>query len=158
MPTKCKYCGTDTNNDGTKLCDRCWELERRIEQSPSLARLILSKVDEDMPERIPVTPPIVGLTAVVRVWVNKKGNRVIQHDTIMTEDSPKLDAVIKKSGRKFVKAVKQFESEAMKYTDRQVQGFKRQVESDDAKAVIESGLERKRQSEHLSDDNFSDSL
>jgi len=68
----------------------------------------------DHPERIPVTPPIVGLTRIVRVWVNEKVNRVIQNDMIMTEDSPKLDAVIKRSGRKFVKAVKAFEAKARK--------------------------------------------
>ena len=27
---------------GTKLCDRCWELERRIQADPTLARKILT--------------------------------------------------------------------------------------------------------------------
>lgn len=27
---KCKICGAVTNNDATKLCDNCWEIDRRI--------------------------------------------------------------------------------------------------------------------------------
>jgi len=29
--TKCKYCGKDTMNDGTKLCNNCWEVDNRID-------------------------------------------------------------------------------------------------------------------------------
>ena len=46
MPPKtvpCELCGTRTMMTGTKRCDRCWELEMRIESDPALARLILEK-------------------------------------------------------------------------------------------------------------------
>lgn len=29
--TKCKYCGKDTINDGTQLCNCCWEVDTRID-------------------------------------------------------------------------------------------------------------------------------
>lgn len=39
----CRICGVDTPMTGTKLCDRCWELEMRIEGDLEIAeRIILS--------------------------------------------------------------------------------------------------------------------
>lgn len=35
---KCEICGKDTINDGTKRCDRCWELEKRISADLELAK------------------------------------------------------------------------------------------------------------------------
>lgn len=29
---KCKFCGTPTTNYGTKMCDRCWEVDSRIDR------------------------------------------------------------------------------------------------------------------------------
>jgi hypothetical protein len=40
--TDCKWCGTKTHNTGTKECDRCWELRKRIEQNPDLSERILN--------------------------------------------------------------------------------------------------------------------
>ncbi len=37
----CTICGEPTVYFGTKLCDRCWELERRIQAAPELALKIL---------------------------------------------------------------------------------------------------------------------
>lgn len=37
----CGLCGTSTRMTGTKRCDRCWELESRIQGNPELARRIL---------------------------------------------------------------------------------------------------------------------
>lgn len=37
----CRICGEQTPMLGTKLCDRCWELETRIHHDPELARKIL---------------------------------------------------------------------------------------------------------------------
>lgn len=39
--TNCKYCHTETTNDGTQLCDRCWELSNRIAMTP---RALLAKI------------------------------------------------------------------------------------------------------------------
>lgn len=39
--TECTTCGGETAMLGTKLCDRCWELESRIKDSPEIARRIL---------------------------------------------------------------------------------------------------------------------
>ena len=37
----CKLCGTATPMTATKLCDGCWELERRVLSDPERARQIL---------------------------------------------------------------------------------------------------------------------
>lgn len=37
----CRICGQPTLMLGTKLCDRCWELETRIKHDPEIARRIL---------------------------------------------------------------------------------------------------------------------
>jgi hypothetical protein len=42
----CRICGNQTPMLGTKLCDRCWELESRIKHDPELARKILKAFDE----------------------------------------------------------------------------------------------------------------
>jgi hypothetical protein len=44
--TPCKYCGKPTPMLGTKLCDPCWELEKRIGISPEVAREILMEAME----------------------------------------------------------------------------------------------------------------
>lgn len=41
---KCQYCGLNTYNTGTKLCDGCWELKTRIEADTPLAEKILADV------------------------------------------------------------------------------------------------------------------
>ncbi len=46
----CRLCDTPTNMLGTKLCDRCWELETRIQGDPELARKILEDYDADCSE------------------------------------------------------------------------------------------------------------
>jgi len=42
----CRICGTPTPMIGTRLCDRCWELEHRIESDPELATKILKGLDD----------------------------------------------------------------------------------------------------------------
>lgn len=44
-PVSCGLCGRPTPSLGTKRCDRCWELERRIEWDTELARRILDRID-----------------------------------------------------------------------------------------------------------------
>jgi hypothetical protein len=41
----CGICGTATPMLGTKRCDRCWELEKRIHANPELARKILADME-----------------------------------------------------------------------------------------------------------------
>lgn len=41
----CELCGHLTTMLGTKRCDSCWELERRIKIDPKLAYKILAKCD-----------------------------------------------------------------------------------------------------------------
>jgi hypothetical protein len=50
--TPCKYCGKQTPMLGTKLCDPCWELERRIYTSPEIAIQILGQFDQDHEARM----------------------------------------------------------------------------------------------------------
>jgi hypothetical protein len=40
----CSLCAQPTAMIGTGLCDRCWELKRRIEADPELAKKILQTV------------------------------------------------------------------------------------------------------------------
>lgn len=42
----CGICGVLTPMIGTERCDRCWELERRIQRDPALARTILARLDQ----------------------------------------------------------------------------------------------------------------
>lgn len=42
----CRLCGKLTPMLGTKLCDRCWELESRIKHNPELARKILEQLEK----------------------------------------------------------------------------------------------------------------
>jgi len=39
----CGLCDILTAMTGTKRCDRCWELEKRIEADPELAKRILAR-------------------------------------------------------------------------------------------------------------------
>lgn len=41
----CGICGDQTPMTGTKRCDRCWELERRIQRDPVIARKILLQLN-----------------------------------------------------------------------------------------------------------------
>lgn len=45
--TNCTHCQDVTNNMGTKLCDQCWELDRRIRENQILARRILVKIERE---------------------------------------------------------------------------------------------------------------
>lgn len=40
----CILCKEDTSFLGTQLCDRCWELGRRIELNIELAKIILDRI------------------------------------------------------------------------------------------------------------------
>ena len=40
----CGLCGQPTTYLGTKRCNRCWELEHRIQMEPELARKILAAI------------------------------------------------------------------------------------------------------------------
>jgi len=44
ITTKCEICSKNTANLGTKRCDRCWELERRVKANPELTIKILNKI------------------------------------------------------------------------------------------------------------------
>lgn len=45
--TPCRICGESTEMLGTRLCNRCWELERRIHNDPELAEKILNRLKEE---------------------------------------------------------------------------------------------------------------
>jgi hypothetical protein len=40
----CKWCGTPTSAEFTKECDRCWELNWRIEDNPQVALQMLAQL------------------------------------------------------------------------------------------------------------------
>lgn len=41
----CDLCGTPTPMTGTRRCDPCWELERRVEQRPEVAKKLVAAMD-----------------------------------------------------------------------------------------------------------------
>lgn len=41
---ECKWCGKPTHMLGTKMCDRCYELESRISADPVLAQRMLNEI------------------------------------------------------------------------------------------------------------------
>lgn len=41
---KCRRCGNPTFMTGSKLCDRCWDLETRIRMSPEIAMAIIKDI------------------------------------------------------------------------------------------------------------------
>lgn len=43
----CVHCGRSTAMLATKLCDRCWELDRRMRADPTLAKKILAAIERD---------------------------------------------------------------------------------------------------------------
>jgi len=43
----CKICETPTTMTGTGLCDRCWELKRRTEHDPKIAKKIADLLEGD---------------------------------------------------------------------------------------------------------------
>jgi len=45
----CTLCGAKTHMTGTRLCDRCWELRKRIEADPELAQKILNETRRSKP-------------------------------------------------------------------------------------------------------------
>ena len=47
----CTHCGTPTNMLGTKLYDRCWELETRIDMNLELAEKIMEYVKKERVKR-----------------------------------------------------------------------------------------------------------
>lgn len=52
----CERCGKQTPMLGTKRCDRCWELESRINSDPELALEILTELNKTpLPPQRPAT-------------------------------------------------------------------------------------------------------
>jgi len=47
----CTWCGKPTTMLGTKLCDRCWELETRIHHDPKLAKRMLTAIQRNEAEK-----------------------------------------------------------------------------------------------------------
>jgi hypothetical protein len=48
----CKLCGSEEGHEETKLCDRCWELSRRIEADPKLALKVLMQIKGAMADAL----------------------------------------------------------------------------------------------------------
>lgn len=44
---RCELCRTLTNRSGTNRCDRCWELETRIERDLELAKKIIERIEKE---------------------------------------------------------------------------------------------------------------
>lgn len=52
----CELCRTPTSSADTRRCDRCWELERRIQRDPAIARTILDALAPPSPDGGQVFP------------------------------------------------------------------------------------------------------
>ncbi len=44
----CELCGDETPMTGTRRCDRCWELERRVEADPELTARVLAQFTSEV--------------------------------------------------------------------------------------------------------------
>lgn len=44
---ECKLCGKPTPMLGTKMCDGCWELDRRIRMNPEIAVKIMKEIENE---------------------------------------------------------------------------------------------------------------
>lgn len=49
MQVPCELCGTPTPMTGTRRCNRCWELESRVQADPELTLTILRQTLNDTP-------------------------------------------------------------------------------------------------------------
>lgn len=56
----CTLCDKPTTMLGTKLCDNCWELSRRIEAQPGVARKILDKLNAEPHHSVRTVQEIVS--------------------------------------------------------------------------------------------------
>lgn len=104
----CGLCGTPTNCTGTKRCDRCWELEHRIEGDPNLALKILANLTQTqmvLVPRIPTEPMWGGLARSIVMWqrMNPQGSGKSLHKhldysyggvpSLVTKEIPDTDHV-----------------------------------------------------------------
>jgi hypothetical protein len=65
----CELCDTPTQMTGTKRCNRCWELESRIERDPQLAQKILDRING-----VVHTEPVKGYAEqdrITQAWAEK---------------------------------------------------------------------------------------
>lgn len=64
----CDLCGTPTPMTGTRRCDPCWELERRVEQRPEVAKKLVAAMAaiEPDPDRQLITRLTEALADAVR--------------------------------------------------------------------------------------------
>lgn len=105
----CELCGTTKVREGDSLCDGCWELSRRIERAPEMARKVLRKIDgeKDGFELLPVKAPMLGLTTIISVSTNALGHRVVSTDTIPTEKAGEVAGVIFRANEELCKALRE---------------------------------------------------
>lgn len=43
----CKLCGEPTPMLGTKMCNSCWELDKRIRMNPDIAAKIMKEIENE---------------------------------------------------------------------------------------------------------------
>ncbi len=46
----CTLCAAPTDYTGTKLCNRCWELNTRVRNDPDIAQDILNNLEREIKE------------------------------------------------------------------------------------------------------------
>lgn len=95
---------------GTKLCDPCWELSRRIEAAPDLALEILTKLNETpLPPRRPATKiEIEAMGAICKLQDElHEAHKIIRG--LLTDLSPgtREQAIRKQQAAHFLKQHKQ---------------------------------------------------
>lgn len=60
----CEFCGKPTPMLYTKRCDPCWELEKRIQAAPEIAKQILARIPAPAGEH----PDPYDITGNPRTW------------------------------------------------------------------------------------------
>lgn len=77
----CKYCTKEHDNEGTGLCNGCWELKKRVEAQPVLAMALARDL---------VGPNTINTNECVWIKLNECGRELIratEHRTVPAEDS-----------------------------------------------------------------------
>lgn len=77
----CELCGEPTSMLGTKRCDRCWELERRIESDPALTM----KIIDDMEKADEMLRSSPGNDTNWRRFLKKRYKLFVQNDVVHIE-------------------------------------------------------------------------
>lgn len=109
-PVFCKWCGDQTNNLETGECDRCWELARRINRDPKLAKKMLSDVwspaEFKETEAVEEQPPVEEPPPAPPIEQPPSGERLLKIQEVSDLIGVSVELLYKLSQRGEIRAYK----------------------------------------------------